>query len=121
VPFKNEKSFIVHDFSEKIKAGWLPEAAMSACGRPTLPTQRHDRRVDSAPKSRQFALIETLVRRLGFAFSWSWLLEPRAARLLTVEDDRTLDVHIGRLRVELGAAGNIRTVRGIRYADSPKN
>ena len=38
-----------------------------------------------------------------------------------VDDERTVDVHIRRLRAKLGAAANIRTVPGVGYTlDPPK-
>jgi DNA-binding response OmpR family regulator len=72
-------------------------------------------------KPREFALIETLARRMGFVFSRGRLLDLAWPDPEGVEDERTVDVHIRRLRVKLGAAANIRTVPGIGYAlDPPK-
>jgi DNA-binding response OmpR family regulator len=72
-------------------------------------------------KPREFALIETLARRMGFVFSRGLLLDLAWPDPEEVEDERTVDVHIRRLRVKLGAAANIRTVPGIGYAlDPPK-
>jgi len=72
-------------------------------------------------KPREFALIETLARRMGFVFSRGRLLDLAWPDPEGVDDERTVDVHIRRLRVKLGAAANIRTVPGIGYAlDPPK-
>jgi DNA-binding response OmpR family regulator len=72
-------------------------------------------------KPREFALIETLARRMGFVFSRGRLLDLAWPDPEGVDDERTVDVHIRRLRVKLGGAANIRTVPGIGYALDPPN
>jgi DNA-binding response OmpR family regulator len=58
---------------------------------------------------------------MGFVFSRGRLLALAWPDPEGVDDERTVDVHIRRLRVKLGAAANIRTVPGIGYAlDPPK-
>ena len=72
-------------------------------------------------KPREFALIETLARRMGFVFTRGRLLDLAWPDPEGVEDERTVDVHIRRLRAKLGAAANIRTVPGVGYTlDPPK-
>jgi DNA-binding response OmpR family regulator len=72
-------------------------------------------------KPREFALIETLARRLSFVFSRPTLLDLAWSNPDGIDDERTVDVHIRRLRAKLGPAVNIRTVPGVGYAlDPPK-
>jgi len=79
--------------------------------------QRHratagDRLLDLTPS--EFALLETLVRQPGRAFSRSELIDLALGDTLVLE--RTVDVHIGALRKKLGDRGVlVETVRGIGY------
>jgi DNA-binding response OmpR family regulator len=70
-------------------------------------------------KPREFALIETLARRMSFVFSRGRLLDLAWPDPEGIENERTVDVHIRRLRVKLGAAANIRTVPGVGYTLDP--
>ena len=66
----------------------------------------------------EFRLLECLMRRPGRVFSRAQLLDIVWGREVYVEE-RTVDVHVGRLRKALnrgGAADLIRTVRGTGYA-----
>ncbi|HIE05321.1 MAG TPA: response regulator transcription factor [bacterium (Candidatus Stahlbacteria)] len=62
----------------------------------------------------EFAILQMLSERKGWVFSRNQIL----ANLRTDKDvlDRTIDVHIRRIRSKLGKAGKlIKTVRGIGY------
>ena len=66
----------------------------------------------------EFRLLATLLERPGRVFSREQLLDRVWGRDIYV-DSRTVDVHIGRLRKSLRAAGGndpLRTVRGAGYA-----
>jgi DNA-binding response OmpR family regulator len=69
-------------------------------------------------KPREFALLETLARRPGIVFS-----RERCLTLAWPDDtdaiDRTVDVHVARLRRIFGDALQIRTVPGVGYAIEP--
>jgi DNA-binding response OmpR family regulator len=63
----------------------------------------------------EFDLLAALARRRGSAVSRAWLLE-HIMGLETEATERTLDVHVSRLRKKLGAAGSlIATVWGVGY------
>jgi two-component system response regulator MtrA len=63
----------------------------------------------------EFDLLAALARRSGSAVSRAWLVE-HIMGLETEATERTLDVHISRLRKKLGAAGSlIATVWGVGY------
>jgi two-component system phosphate regulon response regulator PhoB len=66
----------------------------------------------------EFRLLATLIEKPGRVFSREQLLDRVWGRDIYV-DSRTVDVHIGRLRKSLCAAGGddpLRTVRGAGYA-----
>jgi len=66
----------------------------------------------------EFELLAALARRPGEAVSRQWLVE----HVLSPERDgteRTLDVHVSRLRKKLGREGLIETVWGIGYRLNP--
>ena len=66
----------------------------------------------------EFRLLSTFLERPGRVFSREQLLDRVWGRDIYV-DSRTVDVHIGRLRKSLSAAGGtdvLRTVRGAGYA-----
>jgi two-component system response regulator MtrA len=59
----------------------------------------------------EFEILAALARRAGSAVARSWLLEA-----LEAGTERTLDVHVSRLRKKLGGAGQlIKTVWNIGY------
>lgn len=63
----------------------------------------------------EFDLLAALARRRGSAVSRAWLLE-HVMGLESEATERTLDVHISRVRKKLGAAGAlIATVWGVGY------
>ena len=84
--------------------------------RDTWRVQRGGRTVHLGPT--EFRLLEHLMARPGRVFSRAQLLD--SVWGLTAEiDERTVDVHVGRLRKALlqdGAADPIRTVRGAGYS-----
>jgi DNA-binding response OmpR family regulator len=58
---------------------------------------------------------------LGVVFTRERLLDVAWPEPQAVDNERTIDVHVRRLRSKLGAALNIRTVSGTGYAlDPPK-
>ncbi len=63
----------------------------------------------------EFELLAALARRQGAAVSRAWLLE-HIMGLESEATERTLDVHVSRLRKKLGPAGaHIATVWGVGY------
>ena len=68
-------------------------------------------------KPREYALLLALARGAGHAFTREQLLElawPLDAAIKT--DDRTVDVHIRRLRIKLGSsASRIETINSVGY------
>jgi len=63
----------------------------------------------------EFDILAALARRLGAAVSRAWLLE-HIMGLESGATERTLDVHVSRLRKKLGPAGShIATVWGVGY------
>ena len=84
--------------------------------RETLRVRRGRRVVHLAPT--QFRLLEFLLERPGRVYSRSQLLDSAWGQSVEI-DERTVDVHIGRLRKALSRGRErdpIRTVRGIGYA-----
>ncbi|MBZ0215976.1 MAG: phosphate regulon transcriptional regulator PhoB [Fimbriimonadaceae bacterium] len=81
---------------------------------------RDDQEIDLGPT--EFRLLEFLMQSPGQVFSRSQLLDGVWGRDIFV-DERTVDVHVGRLRKALnGSRGGdpIRTVRGTGYAFDEK-
>ena len=101
-----------------------PVEDVTVIGDMTIDRLRHTVSVDGAirpTKPREFALLETLARRPGIVFSRGRLMDIAWPDPEGVDDERTVDVHIRRLRAKLGAAANIRTVHGVGYTlDPPK-
>lgn len=79
----------------------------------------HEALVDGAPvklKTREFALLAALARNLGRVLTREQLLELAWPEPERVDEKRTVDVHIRRVRVALGnAASLIETVHGVGY------
>lgn len=74
----------------------------------------HDSAV--ALKPREFALLSALVQNVGRVLSRDQLLGLAWPEPERVNDNRTVDVHVVRLRRKLGKAANlILTVRGVGY------
>ena len=67
-------------------------------------------------KPREFALLNVLAQNTGKVVARRRLLELVWPNCENLESDRTLDVHIRRLRLKLGRyAGLIETIRGVGY------
>ena len=72
-----------------------------------------DEKLDLTPS--EFALLETLIRQPGRAYSRQDLIDAALGGDAIVLE-RTIDVHIRSLRKKLGAfAETIETVRGVGY------
>ena len=88
----------------------------------TVDTLRHEvtwQGKEISLKPREFALLAFLAQNSGKAFTRDQLLDlvwPSAATC-EIESNRTVDVHIRRIRIQLGqeAAELIRTIVGIGY------
>ena len=92
------------------------EAGDIALDRATRRVMRGDRDLNLSPT--EFRLLEHLMRHPGRVFTRDQLLNAVWGHDIYV-DDRTVDVHIGRLRKSLNrgrARDPIRTVRGTGYA-----
>lgn len=81
--------------------------------RETYRVTRADKDVHLGPT--EFRLLEHLMESAGRVFSRAQLLDHVWGRESEI-DERTVDVHVGRLRKALGNADPIRTVRGAGYA-----
>ena len=84
--------------------------------RETHRVRRGDREIHLGPT--EYRLLECLMERPGRVFMRAGLLDAVWASDAEV-DERTVDVHVGRLRKALNAADErdpIRTVRGVGYA-----
>ncbi len=83
-----------------------------------LDRRRHQASVSDMPLNltpSEFALLETLVRQPGRAFSRAELIDVALGED-TIVLERTIDVHIRALRKKMGShAGLVQTVRGIGY------
>jgi len=83
--------------------------------------KRHEVRVagrETALKPREFALITALARNAGQVLSRETLLELACPDdvALNLENNRSVDVHIRRLRIALGdKRGMIQTISGLGY------
>jgi DNA-binding response OmpR family regulator len=67
-------------------------------------------------KPREFALLKALAQNLGHVLSRDQIIDLAWPDPMCVNSNRTVDVHIRRLRLQLGEAGPlIRTVCGIGY------
>ncbi len=117
------KPFSVKVLLERIKA-LLRRRSTSADGRSVVASQgividraRHcvmagDQSLDLTLS--EFALLDTLIRQPGRAFSRSELIDAALGDAIVLE--RTIDVHIRSIRKKLGDnAALIETVRGIGY------
>jgi two-component system, OmpR family, phosphate regulon response regulator PhoB len=84
----------------------------------TIDTDRHMVAINGAEvtfTTTEFNLLHTLVKRLGRVQSRDTLLRDVWGYNF-VEDTRTVDTHVTRLRTKMGEAGEmIRTVRGFGY------
>jgi two-component system, OmpR family, phosphate regulon response regulator PhoB len=99
-----------------------PKSAVITVGSISIDTGRHLVAVNGAEvafTSTEFKLLHTLAQRLGRVQSREQLLRD-VWGYNYVEDTRTVDTHITRLRTKMGAAGDlIKTVRGFGYKMEP--
>ncbi|WP_026842287.1 response regulator [Citrifermentans bremense] len=93
-------------------------STMIELGPITIDTDRHQVMVNGEEiffTSTEFKLLHTLAQRLGRVQSRDVLLRDVWGYNF-VDDSRTVDTHITRLRTKMGAAGDlIKTVRGFGY------
>ena len=85
-----------------------------------IDTKAHDVTDDGVPvtlKPREYALLLALARGAGHAFTREKLLELALFLDAAIKtDDRTVDVHIRRLRIKLGnSASRIETINSVGY------
>lgn len=121
------KPFSVKEFIARIKAvlkrtEWLPERpTVLKAGCIEMDVDRHtvkawDRTIELS--ATEFRLLKFLLERKGRVLSRAKILDGVWKGEAFVEE-RTVDVHIRRIRAQLekaGAVGYIRTVRGVGYA-----
>ena len=118
------KPFSTRELLLRVKAV-LRRSAASAVPSPvikvgaiTIDTERHLVSINGAEAAfttTEFKLLHTLVQRLGRVQSREVLLRDVWGYNF-VEDTRTVDTHITRLRTKMGEAGGmIKTVRGFGY------
>lgn len=99
-----------------------PQAGVLQVGPLTVDILRHEVTCydeELSLKPREFALLAFLAQNSGRAFSRQQLLDlvwPHEVAC-EIDSDRTVDVHIRRIRVQLGkeAAQLIRTISGVGY------
>ncbi len=120
------KPFSISELVARIKAvlrrvnpaivGTVVNFADITLDRETMRITRGERNVDLGPT--EFKLLDVLIQRPGRVFSRDQLLDRVWGQDVYVEN-RTVDVHIGRLRKALNKRGEldpIRTVRASGYA-----
>ena len=112
--------------ADRLTTAFRDSAALGPDDEPAGPavvidTAARQVRIDARPVTvtrREFDLLEHLVRHPGIAFTRRQLLE--AAWGHTFSGDRTVDVHIRRLRAKLGPhSGPITTIHGYGYRFEP--
>ena len=118
------KPFSTRELLLRVKAvlrrssGETTSTAVIRVGPIAIDTERHQVTVDGEEISftgTEFKLLSTLTQRLGRVQSRDVLLRDVWGYNF-VEDSRTVDTHITRLRTKLGTAGDlIKTVRGFGY------
>jgi len=79
----------------------------------------HEVLIDGKPvklKTREFALLAVLAQNLGRVLTRDQLLALAWPDPAFVGDDRTVDVHVRRVRLALGPAGSlVETIHGVGY------
>lgn len=117
------KPFSVKVLLERVKALFRrrsstgDDRAVAASQGIVVDRERHDategeRTLNLTP--REFALLDTLIRHPGRAFTRSELIDTALGDRLVFE--RTIDVHIRAIRTKLGVSSSvIETVRGVGY------
>jgi DNA-binding response OmpR family regulator len=98
------------------------EGSLFQAGPLTVDTLRHEvtwQGEQVSLKPREFALLAFLVQNAGIAFTRDQLLDLvwPADAACEIDSNRTVDVHIRRIRIKLGqeAAQLIRTIAGVGY------
>jgi two-component system, OmpR family, phosphate regulon response regulator PhoB len=120
------KPFSVPELSARVRAllrRALPERVADVLSFGDLEVDREKRRVSRAGRAidlgpTEYRLLEFLMERPGRVFSREQLLNGVWGSQIYI-DERTVDVHVGRLRKALNrghATDPIRTVRGAGYA-----
>ena len=120
------KPFSVPELSARVRAllrRALPERIADVLSFGDLEVDREKRRVSRAGQAidlgpTEYRLLEFLMERPGRVFSREQLLNGVWGSQIYI-DERTVDVHVGRLRKALNRGHNtdpIRTVRGAGYA-----
>jgi len=103
------------DAAERLHAG----EPVIVTGILTVNVPGHEAVVDGTPvklKTREFALLAALARNLGYVLTRDQLLDSAWPDPGRVDDDRTVDVHVRRVRLALGAAGSlVETIHGVGY------
>jgi DNA-binding response OmpR family regulator len=66
-------------------------------------------------KPREFRLLAVLAQNVGRVLARQQLLELAWPNIDSIEDERTVDVHVRRVRVKLGQPKLIETVSGVGY------
>jgi two-component system phosphate regulon response regulator PhoB len=118
------KPFSTRELMLRVKAvlkrskSQLPPSAVINAGPVTIDSVRHLVSINGAEvafTSTEFKLLHTLAQRMGRVQSREQLLRD-VWGYNYVEDTRTVDTHVTRLRTKMGGAGElIKTVRGFGY------
>src|SRR5215813_3236691 len=115
-PFWPEE--LVARIQARLRRPALQRSTVVEVGELTIDTQARQVLVAGEPVELtrvEFDLLATLARRVGAAVARGWLVD----RVLDPEregGERTLDVHVSRLRKKLGACGHlVTTVWGVGY------
>jgi two-component system OmpR family response regulator len=119
------KPFAYQELAARLRAlarragGATIEGTVLSCGAIELDDRRHVVRVAGQPvelSAREFALLETLLRRPGVVLSRDQLLDHAWPSGVAVTQN-TVDAFVALLRRKLGPAGarQIETIRGVGY------
>jgi two-component system response regulator BaeR len=96
-----------------------PYQARIVIGPLSVDVEGHEASVDDSSvdlNRREFALLKVLAQNLGRVLTRDQLIELAWPEPQRVNSNRTVDVHIRRIRVKLGGAADlIRTVAGAGY------
>ncbi len=112
---------VAHEVIARLDAAERLQASepVIATGMLTVNVPGHEVLVDGAPvklKTREFALLAALARNLGRVLTRDQLLDSAWPDSGRVDDDRTVDVHVRRVRLALGAAASlVETIHGVGY------
>ncbi|MET1231904.1 MAG: response regulator transcription factor, partial [Candidatus Limnocylindrales bacterium] len=119
------KPFAYQELAARLRAlarragGATTAGALLTCGAIELDDRRHVVRVSGQPvalSAREFALLETLLRRQGAVLSRDQLLDHAWPSDVAVTQN-TVDAFVALLRRKIGPVGarQIETVRGVGY------